>query len=63
MQLNMQREVTVSKFRPGLTIKDFSFIQCIAFQDVWVSLWDTFSFTPASKRIKDGGMELKTEEE
>lgn len=34
MQWNMQREVTVSKFRPGLNRKkkkDFNFIQCIAF--------------------------------
>lgn len=58
MQWNMQREVTVSKLRPGLTIKDFNFIQCIAFQDVWVMLWDIF-VTPASKKEKGWEMEFK----
>ena len=59
MQRNVQREVTVSKFRPGLTIKDFNFIQCLAFQDVWVVLWDIFSLLLHQKRIKAWEMEFK----
>ena len=27
----MQQEVTMSRFRPGLTVKDFNFSQCHAF--------------------------------
>ncbi len=48
----MQREVTVSKFRPGLNIKDFSFIQCIAFHDVWVMLWDIICHSCIKKGLK-----------
>lgn len=42
----------MSKFRPGLTIEELSFIQCVAFQDVWVMLWDIILLLLHQKGLK-----------